>query len=297
MKRSSERILTTHAGSLPRPADLVSLVAARAAGEAIDAQAYARRLRQAVGDIVRKQADLGIDVVDDGEFGKPSFVSYAQDRLAGYELKKGGERRNPWLSSREAQSFPEFYQANAASVSASHAHLVCTGPLAYRGEKLLQTDLDNLKAAMAETKVTEAFVPSVSPATVEDWNRNEYYKSAEDYVFAIAEAMRVEYRAIVDAGFLLQVDDPRLLTYYIMHPEKSVADCRTWAKLRAQALNHAPADIPREKIRYHTCYGINIGPRIHDLELKDIVDIMLGIKAGGYSFEASNPRHEHEWRV
>jgi len=141
------------------------------------------------------------------------------------------------------------------------------------------------------------FVPAISPASFEDWNKNEYYKTDEDYVVALGEAMRTEYQAIIDAGFLLQIDDPRLVTYYILHPEESVADCRKWAQMRAAALNHSLRGIPTEKIRYHTCYGINMGPRVHDMELKDIIDIILGIRAGAYSFEASNPRHEHEWTV
>ena len=141
------------------------------------------------------------------------------------------------------------------------------------------------------------FVPAISPASFEDWNKNEYYKTDEDYVVALGEAMRIEYQAIIDAGFLLQIDDPRLVTYYILHPEASVADCRKWAELRVEALNHALRGIPTEKIRYHTCYGINMGPRVHDMELKDIIDIILKIRAGAFSFEASNPRHEHEWTV
>ena len=183
------------------------------------------------------------------------------------------------------------------SVSAQHARLVCTGPVTYKGAAALKTDLDNLKSALKGVSPAEVFVPAISPASFEDWNKNEYYKTDEDYVVALGEAMRTEYQAIVDAGFLLQIDDPRLVTYYILHPEESVADCRKWAQMRAAALNHSLRGIPTEKIRYHTCYGINMGPRVHDMELKDIIDIILGIRAGAYSFEASNPRHEHEWTV
>ncbi len=183
------------------------------------------------------------------------------------------------------------------SVSASHARLVCTGPVTYQGEAALKTDLANLKAALDGVNVAEVFVPAISPASFEDWNRNEYYKTDEDYVVALGEAMRTEYQAIIDAGFLLQIDDPRLVTYYILHPAESVADCRKWAQMRVEALNHALRGIPTEKIRYHTCYGINMGPRVHDMELKDIIDIVLQIRAGAYSFEAANPRHEHEWTV
>jgi 5-methyltetrahydropteroyltriglutamate--homocysteine methyltransferase len=294
MKHSIDRILTTHAGSLPRPADLLALVE-RSGPKAFDEPADAARLRAAVGDIVRQQAALGIDVVDDGEYGKPSFVSYINERLGGYEFDTAAGPRNQWATSREGQSFPEFYAATHAA--SRHAHMVCTGPITYQGHARLKRDIDNLKAALNGAKVDEAFMPAISPSNIEDWQRNAFYKSQEEYVFAIAEAMREEYEAIVDAGFLLQVDDPRLVTYYIIHPEASIADCRKWAEVRVNALNHALRNIAPDKIRFHTCYGINMGPRIHDMELKDIVDIILKIRAGAYSFEAANPRHEHEWKV
>jgi len=294
MKRSNDRILTTHAGSLPRPADLLALVE-RDGAKAFDTPQAAMRLRAGVEDIVHRQAELGIDVIDDGEYGKPSFVSYVNERLGGYELDTAAGPRNQWASSREGQSFPEFYaQTHAAS---RHAHMLCTGPITYQGHAQLQRDIDNFKAALEGVKVEEAFMPAISPSNIEDWQRNAYYKTQQDYVFAIAEAMREEYRAIVGAGLLLQIDDPRLVTYYIIHPEASIADCRKWAEIRVEALNHALRDIAPEKIRFHTCYGINMGPRIHDMELKDIVDIVLKIRAGAYSFEAANPRHEHEWKV
>ena len=294
MKLSADRILTTHAGSLPRPPELLDLVKSGDAA-ALEQAGNARSLRTAVSDIVRRQAALGIDVIDDGEYGKPSFVSYINERLGGYEVDTRAGPRNQWLSSREGRSFPEFYaQTNPAS---THTHMVCTGPITYKGHAQLKRDIDNLKAALKGVAVEEVFMPAISPSNIEDWQKNAYYKSQEDYVFAIAEAMREEYRAIVDAGFLVQIDDPRLVTYYIIHPEASIADCRKWAELRIAALNHALRDIPPEKIRFHTCYGINMGPRIHDMELKDIVDLILTIRAGAYSFEAANPRHEHEWKV
>ena len=296
MQRSTERILTTHAGSLPRPRDLLGLVRSRARGERIDETAFQARLRQAVGEIVRKQAALGIDVVDDGEFGKPSFVTYVRERLGGLSRQEG-ERQSPWIRSREAISFPEFYKAQAGAVNARQALMACTGPITYRGHKELQTDLDNLKAALAGVDVTEVFVPSISPSNIEDWNKNQYYKTPEDYLHAIGEAMRQEYQAIVAAGFLVQIDDPQLVTHYVVNPTATVEQCRRWAQIHVEALNHAIRGIPREKIRYHTCYGINMGPRIHDMEAKDIIDIVLKINAGAFSFEASNPRHEHEWTV
>jgi 5-methyltetrahydropteroyltriglutamate--homocysteine methyltransferase len=294
MKRSTERILTTHAGSLPRPADLLDLVQAGGA-KAFDGGANALHLRHAVGEIVKKQSGLGIDVIDDGEFGKPSFVSYINERLGGYEVDTAAGPRNQWATSREGLSFPEFYAQT--HVASRHTHMICTGPITYRGHAQLRRDIDNLKAALEGVKAEEAFMPAISPSNIEDWQKNAYYQSQQEYVFAIAEAMREEYEAIVAAGLLLQIDDPRLVTYYIIHPEASVADCRKWAEIRVEALNHALRNIPPEKIRFHTCYGINMGPRLHDMELKDIVDIILKIRAGAFSFEAANPRHEHEWKV
>jgi 5-methyltetrahydropteroyltriglutamate--homocysteine methyltransferase len=294
MKRSTDRILTTHAGSLPRPPDLLDLVQKNGA-QAFDSAETGRLLRSAVADIVDKQAELGIDVIDDGEYGKPSFVSYINERLGGYDVDTKAGPRNQWATSREGLSFPEFYADT--HVASRHTHMICTGPITYKGHAHLRRDIDNLKAALNDVKVEEAFMPAISPSNIEDWQKNAYYKTQEEYVFAIADAMREEYKTIVDAGFLLQIDDPRLVTYYIIHPEASIADCRKWAQVRVDALNHALRDIPEEKIRFHTCYGINMGPRIHDMELKDIVDIILKIRAGAYSFEAANPRHEHEWKV
>jgi 5-methyltetrahydropteroyltriglutamate--homocysteine methyltransferase len=296
MKHSTDRILTTHAGSLPRPRDLLDTVRARSRGERIDEDAFQTRLRMAVGEIVRKQADLGIDVVDDGEFGKPSFVTYVRDRLGGL-TRQEGERQSPWIRSREAMSFPDFYKAQAGAVNARQALMACTGPITYRGHKELQTDLDNLKAALKGVAVAEVFVPSISPSNIEDWNKNAYYKTAEEYLYAIGDAMREEYKAIVAAGFLVQIDDPQLVTHYVVNPTATIAQCRKWAQMHVEALNHALRGIPREKIRYHTCYGINMGPRINDMEAKDIIDIVLKINAGAFSFEAANPRHEHEWTV
>ena len=187
--------------------------------------------------------------------------------------------------------------------------MICTGPITYKGHARLQRDIDNFKTALKGANVEETFMPAISPSNIEDWQKNAYYKSTEEYIFAIADAMREEYKAIVDAGLLVQIDDPRLVTYYIIHPEASIADCRKWAEVRVEALNYALRDISQEKIRFHTCYGINMGPRVHDMELKDIVDIILKIRywphkgpvpkirAGAYSFEAANPRHEHEWKV
>jgi 5-methyltetrahydropteroyltriglutamate--homocysteine methyltransferase len=296
MKRSTDRILTTHAGSLPRPADLLAMVEAKQDGKPFDGARYEARLTESVGEIVRRQFEIGIDVVDDGEYGKPGFVNYVNDRLSGFSVDAERTGRSPWEGSREVKSFPEFYAQTAGSGS-RHVHMVCTGPIGYRGHDQLRRDIANFRAALASVKVEEAFMPAISPANVEDWQRNAYYKTQEEFLFAIADALAEEYRAIVDAGFLLQIDDPRLVTYWILRPDFSVPDVLKWAKVRVEALNHALRGIPPEKVRFHTCYGINMGPRIHDMELKDIVHLILEIRAGAFSFEAANPRHEHEWQV
>jgi 5-methyltetrahydropteroyltriglutamate--homocysteine methyltransferase len=289
MKRSTSRILSTHVGSLPRPADLLEMGDGRS-----DPKAYEQRLRSAVAEIVSKQVELGIDVVDDGEYSKPSFVTYVNERLGGFEVDTEAPRRGPWVGSREALSFPEFYAQ--LHVGSRQNRMICTGAITYKGHALLQRDVANLKAAVGGAKV-EVFMPAISPSNVEEWQRNAYYKTQEAYIFAIGEAMREEYEAIVDAGFLLQIDDPRLVSYYLVRPDASIQECRKWAAQRVEALNHALRNISPDRIRHHTCYGINMGPRVHDMEVKHLLDIILRIKAGGYSFEAANPRHEHEWKV
>ena len=294
MQHSTKRILTTHAGSLPRPRDLLDMIAAKDQGQSIDEAARAARLPAAVKEIVQKQIELGIDVIDDGEYSKPSFVTYTNERLAGFEVDKEHRHRGPWEGSREALSFPEFYAQG--HVGQRQDRMVCTGPITYKGHALLQRDIKNLQAAIGSTKI-EAFMPAISPSNIEEWQRNAYYKTTEEYIYAISEAMREEYKAIVDAGFLLQIDDPRLVSYYLVKPDASIAECRKWANARVEALNHALRGIPPERVRHHTCYGINMGPRVHDMEVKHLLDIILKINAGAYSFEAANPRHEHEWKI
>jgi len=218
--------------------------------------------------------------------------------LPSFEPMRGEVPRSPFAASRDFRSFPEYYRSLGTSAPATKApHMECIGPISYKGHPLLAADIANLKAALAEVKAGEAFMPAVSPSNVEEWQRNRYYKTPEEFVFAIAEAMREEYKAIVDAGLLLQIDDPRLVTHYNVTPDASIQDCRVWAEVRVEALNHALRGLPRSRIRFHTCYGINIGPRVHDMELKDVVDLILRVNAGAYSFEAANPRHEHEWTV
>ena len=301
MKRSTERILTTHVGSLPRPPDLLAMLQAKEQGAAFNADAFAARVKSAVAEIVEKQAAAGIDVLADGEMGRFGFIPYVNERLTGLEPRLNQRSEGTWARSREHLAFPEYYawaaQMPGAAGGAQRTQWVCTGPIAYKGQQVLAHDIDNLKAALAHVQYEEAFIPAVSPAQLAGWNKNEYYNTEEEFRVAIADALREEYRAIVDAGLVLQIDDPQLASHYTTHPELDLAQCRNWASATVELLNHALAGIPAERVRYHTCYGINMGPRVHDLELKHIVDIMLRIDAGAYSFEAGNPRHEHEWRV
>ena len=301
MKRSTDRILTTHVGSLPRPEDLRQTIMAKMQGEAVDPSAFAAHVKSAVAETVRRQAEAGIDIVADGEQGRVGFIPYVNERLAGITPSPTAEAANYWGRSREYQAFPEFY-AWAASMPGTagqtgRSRWVCTGPVSYKGHAALQGDIANLKAALAGQKHEEAFMPAVSPSNLANWNRNEHYNTEEEYLIALADALHEEYAAIIDAGLVLQVDDPLLASYYVMHPEASLDDCRKWAEHRVEILNHALRGLPADRIRYHTCYSINIGPRVHDMELKNLIDIMLKVNAGAYSFEAGNPRHEHEWKV
>ena len=265
MKHSSDRILTTHAGSLPRPADILEKLAAKQQ-QAFDEPGMAERLREAVADIVRKQAELGVDIVDDGEQGKVGFIPYINERLAGFELDTERSQQSPWGHSREAKAFPEFYAPQHYAVAPNR--MVCTGPVSYKGQAAVQRDIGNLKAALKEVNVAEAFLPSVSPTSVADWHRNAHYKNYEEYLYAVADAMHDEYKAITDAGLLVQIDDPHLVTQWITEPYETIEQCRKAAQMQVAALNHALRDIPEDRVRHHTCYGINIGPRVHDLELE-----------------------------
>ena len=301
MKQSTERILTTHVGSLPRPSDLLEMIQAKERGEAFDAAALSARVKGTVAEVVRRQAESGIDIIADGEMGRFGFIPYINERLTGLEPRPNPGGEGTWARSREHLAFPEYYawaaQMPGAAGGAQPTRWVCTATIAYKGHQALARDIDNLKAALVQVRYEEAFMPAVSPAQLAGWNKNEFYKSDEEFRVAVADALHQEYRSIVDAGLVLQIDDPQLASHYTTHPELDIAQCRNWASATVELLNHALAGIPQERVRYHTCYGINMGPRVHDLELKHIVDIMLRVNAGAYSFEAGNPRHEHEWRV
>jgi 5-methyltetrahydropteroyltriglutamate--homocysteine methyltransferase len=298
MKRSTDRILTTHCGSLARPTDLLDLMKAKINGEIYDENAYAQRVRSAVAEIVRKQVDCGIDVVADGEQGKPGFFAYVRERLSGFEVKT--PKPGAWQQwAAEVAAFPEYYEQYFSrrmmgGSIARRTPMVCTGPVEYRGQEAIRKDIDNLKAALTGLNPEETFMPAVAPSGV---GANEYYGSDEEYLQAVGEALRTEYQAIVAAGFVLQIDDPWLTEVHSQDPSLSLAERQKIAERSIEALNHALRGIPTEKIRFHTCYGINEGPRVHDAPLKDIVDLILKVNAGAYAFEAANARHEHEYHV
>jgi 5-methyltetrahydropteroyltriglutamate--homocysteine methyltransferase len=300
MKKSSDRILTTHVGSLIRPDALLDYMRPKQSGAPFDEAGYVKCLRQSIADIVREQAEVGLDVVSDGEFGKGiSWNQYVLDRLTGFEqrpMAPGAKSANPGA---DRARFKDFYaELDARDPPANPKQPVCVGKITYRGQAELARDIDNFKAALAKTKVTEAFMPVVAPASVVPERRNEFYKSEDEFVADLAEAMRVEYKMIVDAGFVLQVDDARTAVMYDrLVPPGSLADYRKWVAMHAEALNHALAGIPEDRIRYHVCWGSWPGPHATDVPLKDIVDLILTVRAGAYVIEAGNPRHEHEWKV
>jgi 5-methyltetrahydropteroyltriglutamate--homocysteine methyltransferase len=301
MKRSSERILTSHVGSLIRPAALLEFLAAKQAGKPVDETAYNKCLTRSVADIVRQQQDAGVDVVSDGEFGKSiSWSQYALERLSGFERRlvpPGG--KNPWARGADREKFAEFYaELDAKEVAATVSDSVCVGEIKYTGQAALKRDIDNFKAALAKVNVVEGFLPVAAPSSVIPDRKNEFYPSDEACQQAIAEAMRTEYRMIVDAGLLVQLDDARAaVTYDRMVPPKSFADYLAWFETQVDLINHALEGIPEEKIRYHVCWGSWPGPHTTDVPLKDIVHLVLKVKAGAYVIEGANPRHEHEWNV
>jgi 5-methyltetrahydropteroyltriglutamate--homocysteine methyltransferase len=298
MNYSTDRIMTTHAGSLPRPAGLMDMVLAKARSEAYDQGAFAARLRAAVAEVVKRQVECGLDIVNDGELSKPNFTDYVAARIAGCENRPGTGFRRLSMTARDERKFPEYFNAHRRPRYAGGATVpVCVNRLRYVGQADLARDLDNFKSALAGVKVAAGFLPANTPGTIEHWMGNEYYKSDEEFLFAIAEAMNEEYKAIVDAGFLLQIDDPDLPDGWACLPDVTLPDYRKYAALRIDALNHGLRGIPKEKIRLHVCWGSFHGPHHDDIPLKDIIDLIFRVSAGSYSIEASNPCHEHEWRV
>jgi 5-methyltetrahydropteroyltriglutamate--homocysteine methyltransferase len=298
MQRSTERILTTHVGSLARPQDLLEMMREKEHDRPYDPVRFAEMTSDAVRDVVRRQAAAGLDVVTDGEQGKVSFLTYVKERLAGFDQVEG-ETLLPPSWQREIDDFPEYYRGYMSKYSGAVAPMkvmVCTGPVAYSGSDALQTDIANLRAALAGLGdgPVEAFLPSTSPS---GFGRNEYYASEQDYLVAVAAAMREEYLGIVESGFLLQVDDPWLIEILTDDGRSDPAERYRRAHEHVDALNHALRGIPEDRIRLHTCYGLNHGPRLNDIPLADVVPVMLQVNAGAYSFEVANPRHQHEWRL
>ena len=296
MQHSTKRILTTHAGSLPRPPDLLDMLAAKEQGQPVDEAARAARLPGAVKEIVQKQIELGIDVIDDGEYSKPSFVTYVNERLGGFEVDKRRAAARPVGRLARGAVVPGVLRARATS-AARQNRMVCTGPITYKGHAQLQRDIANLKAALGSVEGRGVHAGDL----------------------ALQRRGLAAQRLLQDRRGIPRSPSPRRCArntrrsstpasccrstirgwspITCVKPDASIADCRKWASARVEALNHALRDIPPEKVRHHTCYGINMGPRVHDMEVKDIVDIILKINAGAYSFEAANPRHEHEWKI
>lgn len=296
MNSSTNRILTTHTGSLPRPDDLADLLYAKEAGDPLDHAALEARVRSAVAEIVRKQTQTGIDVVNDGEMGKIGYSTYVKDRLSGFgdEMKKRAS-----LTAADMAEFPEFNQrAFAGRKMPTMRRPSCNGPIAYRDAAELNRDLDNLKAAVAGAEVAEAFISAASPGVIAQFLGNYHYPTHEAYIMALADAMKVEYDTIYRSGFLLQVDCPDLaMSRHIQFAASSIAEFRKTAELHIEALNHALRDVPPERVRLHLCWGNYEGPHHHDIALADIIDVVLKARVGAISYEAANPRHEHEFKI
>jgi 5-methyltetrahydropteroyltriglutamate--homocysteine methyltransferase len=293
MKIGTERILTTHVGSLPRPQDVVDCLFAEDRGEPVDPQTYDSTLRRAVAGVVARQSEAGVDVVSDGEMGKISYATYIRHRLTGFE----GDSARP--TPQDLDDFPEFRDRLVkAGASATYRRPVCKGPIAVKSLEPLRHDIARFQDALARSRVTEAFMNSVSPGTIAVFQPNEYYPTHEAYVAALADAMRPEYETIVNAGLLLQLDCPDLAMG--RHSRfKNVDDAQflRWAELHVEALNHALADIPADRVRFHVCWGNYEGPHTHDLPLTTILPVALKAKPMGMLLEGANPRHEHEWEV
>jgi 5-methyltetrahydropteroyltriglutamate--homocysteine methyltransferase len=300
------RILTTHVGSLPRPSQLDDALAR----QADDPAAYAAVLEQSVSDVVRQQAETGIDVVNDGEFGKSSWTGYLTERLGGFEARAISPQEMPLAAGKDRADFADFYAEATRQgtlwyradgrlrTPVAPQQWVCTGPISYIGQVALQRDIDNFKAALAGQPVAGAFMPVAAPASVEPGRRNTYYASEEAYVYAMAEALQVEYETIANAGFVLQIDDAWITALWDrMLPDIDVEQYRSYCSLRIEALNHALRGIPEDRVRYHICWGSWHGPHSTDIPMQDVVDLMLRVRAGAYVFEAANVRHEHEYHI
>jgi 5-methyltetrahydropteroyltriglutamate--homocysteine methyltransferase len=295
MKRSIDRILTTHTGSLPRPDDLLTMLQRKESGEALDPAALALRVKSAVTEIVRKQTEAGVDIVNDGEMSKPSYSTYVKDRLSGFDST---EKSAP-LRATDLAEFRNFARRGANETGvAVLKRPACSAPISYRDRNAVQADVQNLQAAVAVAHPAEAFMTAASPGVITFFLTNKYYPTHEAYLRALAEAMRTEYEAICAAGFILQVDCPDLaMSRHVQFKDLSLAEFRKTIELHIDVLNHALVNVPADRVRLHLCWGNYEGPHHHDVPLRDILDIVLKARVGAISYEASNPRHEHEWAV
>ena len=293
MTRSSERFLTTHTGSLPRPEDLIRAMFAKEEGVPVDTAALAARIRRAVGEVVAKQAQAGIDIVNDGEMSKPSYATYIKDRLQGF----GGESHP--LQYQDLVEFPELARRVFGDPGRRRRKTPgCNGPISLRDANAAATDVDNLKAALADQRAEQGFMTAASPGLISLFFHNGHYPSQEAYLFAIAEAMRPEYETVAASGLVLQLDCPDLaMGRHIQYAALSTAEFRKRAQIHIEALNHAVANIPPEQMRLHLCWGNYEGPHHCDVPLADIIDVVFTARPSGLSFEAANPRHAHEWRL
>jgi 5-methyltetrahydropteroyltriglutamate--homocysteine methyltransferase len=293
MKRSTDRFLTTHTGSLPRPDDLVRAMFAREEGVPVDGAALAARIRSGVAEVVRKQAEAGVDVIDDGELSKPSYATYVKDRLAGF-----GGTSQP-LQYQDLVDFPDLAKRVFGDPGRSRRRTpACNGPIGVRDARAAEIDAQNLQAALASVAAAEGFLTAASPGVISLFFRNDHYASHEAYLAAIADAMRVEYEAVVRAGLLLQVDCPDLaMGRHIQYAGLGLEEFRRAARLHVEALNHALANVPPDRVRMHVCWGNYEGPHHYDVPLADIIDVVFTARPAGISFEAANPRHAHEWKL
>jgi 5-methyltetrahydropteroyltriglutamate--homocysteine methyltransferase len=288
MQRSTDRVLTTFAGSLIRPPEVLALTP-----DSDDAQKTAT-LRTSVADVVRRQAELGIDFVSDGEFGKSSWFTYVMERLEGYEVRPV-ERPTIGFLGRDETRYPDFFQTAAIGQLGTQRH-VCVAPIKYIGKSVMQRDVDNFLTALQGVSVEGGFLPVVSPTSISVDHTNEYYGSDEEYLAALADALHEEYRTITDAGLIVQLDDA-ILTHWYDRIQAEGRDYRGWVAQSVEVINHALRGIPEDQIRYHVCWGSWPGPHTSDVPFREIADLVLKVNAQAFSIEAANPRHEWEWTV
>lgn len=299
MTKSTDHIVTTHVGSLPRPESVKEFLRAQAAGNNPDEMAHRKTLAKEVAAVVKQQKEAGIEIPSDGEFGKGiSWSQYVIERLSGFERKPFEPGKNAWRAGADRTRFAEFYdEMDAAEGMATTMDSICTGPISYTGQEALQRDIDNMKNAMAAAGSKEGFLPVASPTSVIPDRRNEYYKDDDAILEAIAEAMRTEYKMIVDSGLNVQLDDARFAVTWDRMQPTDLSSYGKWLDKQVEVINHALQDVPENKVRYHVCWGSWNGPHTTDIGLRDIIDKVFAIKAGTYVMEGANPRHEHEWKV